>query len=386
MLYWIERDWIESEQASEARRPVDGDSGDEDFRNFVAAVEPRLRRALVAAYGHDRGRDAAAEALAYAWEHWKDVSVMANPAGYLFRVGQSRTRRRRHVAPMFPMTSAELPWVEPALPGLLCRVAGAPTRGGLPGPRLRLHFQGGVRPHGHRHVVGAEARRARSRADCASDWRWQTMPDLAEQIRTVIDAGALRSRPTRSFTSASHDRSLTSAPPRRRPGPRTRRRMGGRGCGRSSGAPRRGRLRNFAGDDQAGWWCPAHSFHHPVIRRRSRSGHVHVSVGLVREPVPQRTRRASRRRSYSWHHSACTTPARSRHSTPHRTSRVEGVPLNYAVGQTRRRTPSISNGRTGSTVVRLGTPARRSSTRDHRSRSADSPRPSTFKGRVRVRR
>ena len=104
---------------------MDGDSGDADFRDFVAEVEPRLRRALVAAYGHDRGRDAAAEALAYAWEHWKDVSVMANPAGYLFRVGQSRTRRQRHAAPMFPISSAELPWVEPALPGLL---AGLPER------------------------------------------------------------------------------------------------------------------------------------------------------------------------------------------------------------------------------------------------------------------
>ena len=102
-----------------------GDSGEAGFREFVVGVEPRLRTALVAAYGHDRGREAAAEALAYAWEHWKDVRAMDNPAGYLFRVGQSRTRRLRHGAPLFQMSSPELPWVEPALPGLL---AGLPER------------------------------------------------------------------------------------------------------------------------------------------------------------------------------------------------------------------------------------------------------------------
>ena len=41
----------------------------EAFETFFAETEPRLRRALVAAYGPERGRDAAAEALAYAWEH-----------------------------------------------------------------------------------------------------------------------------------------------------------------------------------------------------------------------------------------------------------------------------------------------------------------------------
>ncbi len=101
---------------------MEGDSGETAFREFVLDVEPRLRTALVAAYGHDRGREAAAEALAYAWEHWKEVSKMDNPAGYLFRVGQSRTRRPRHFTPMFQMNSPELPWVEPALPGLLARL------------------------------------------------------------------------------------------------------------------------------------------------------------------------------------------------------------------------------------------------------------------------
>jgi RNA polymerase sigma factor (sigma-70 family) len=63
------------------------------FRVFCTEVEPRLRRALVAAYGADLGSDAAADALAWAWEHFDRVEAMANPAGYLWRVGQSSIRR-----------------------------------------------------------------------------------------------------------------------------------------------------------------------------------------------------------------------------------------------------------------------------------------------------
>lgn len=67
----------------------------DDFEDFVRAHEPRLRRALVAAYGPEDGRDAAAGALAWAWEHWEKVRSMDNPVGYLFRVGQSSRRRRK---------------------------------------------------------------------------------------------------------------------------------------------------------------------------------------------------------------------------------------------------------------------------------------------------
>lgn len=91
----------------------------ESFTIFVKEVEPRLRHALVAAFGQDRGREATAEALAYAWEHWGRVGEMANPAGYLYRVGQSRGRRRR-LAPVFdPVPVGRLPEVEPGLPAAL---------------------------------------------------------------------------------------------------------------------------------------------------------------------------------------------------------------------------------------------------------------------------
>jgi DNA-directed RNA polymerase specialized sigma24 family protein len=66
--------------------------GDDPFAQFVQATEPRLHRALVAKLGWELGREATAEALAYAWEHWARLAVMENPAGYLYRVGASRIR------------------------------------------------------------------------------------------------------------------------------------------------------------------------------------------------------------------------------------------------------------------------------------------------------
>ncbi|GJM36838.1 MAG: hypothetical protein DHS20C19_02050 [Acidimicrobiales bacterium] len=95
---------------------------DDDFTDFFGDAEPRLRRALVAAYGPDRGREAAAEALTYAWQHWPRVKNMTNPVGYLYRVGQSKSRRRRR-APVFPTTpGSDEPWHEPGLPEALNRL------------------------------------------------------------------------------------------------------------------------------------------------------------------------------------------------------------------------------------------------------------------------
>lgn len=97
----------------------------ESFTEFVAAVETRLRHALTAAFGPERGREAAAEALAYGWEHWDRIGAMENPTGYLYRVGQDRARRllpRRSVALPAPMAVEER-WVEPALPTALARLS-----------------------------------------------------------------------------------------------------------------------------------------------------------------------------------------------------------------------------------------------------------------------
>jgi DNA-directed RNA polymerase specialized sigma24 family protein len=87
---------------------------DQEFEEFQARVEPGLRTALFAKLGLDRGREATAEALAWAWEHWPRVKRMRNPGGYLFRVGQSRTRERR--APrLFVRQEWQEPWIEPEL-------------------------------------------------------------------------------------------------------------------------------------------------------------------------------------------------------------------------------------------------------------------------------
>jgi RNA polymerase sigma-70 factor (ECF subfamily) len=94
----------------------------DEFRAFVAEVQPRLLRALVAACGVEEGRDAVAEALAYAWQHWDRVQAMANPAGYVYRVARSRARRRRS-RPLFPDVSAALPDVEPGLPRALAQLS-----------------------------------------------------------------------------------------------------------------------------------------------------------------------------------------------------------------------------------------------------------------------
>ena len=89
------------------------------FEAFVAAHERRLRQALTASFGIDRGREAAADAFAYAWENWDRVAGMANPAGYLYVVGRDRHRRRfrnRVAKPVFDVGPGRPePWCEPAL-------------------------------------------------------------------------------------------------------------------------------------------------------------------------------------------------------------------------------------------------------------------------------
>lgn len=68
-------------------------TAEKSFTSFIEEVAKPLRQALIAAYGPDVGPDVTAEALAYGWEHWDRISSMRNPAGYLYRVGQSRAKR-----------------------------------------------------------------------------------------------------------------------------------------------------------------------------------------------------------------------------------------------------------------------------------------------------
>jgi len=88
------------------------------FAAFVREFEPRLVRALVASWGLVDGREAAVDALSWAWEHWNRLQDVTNQLGYLYRVGQSAARHNRsRKAPgrLRPTDAPQLPDVEPAL-------------------------------------------------------------------------------------------------------------------------------------------------------------------------------------------------------------------------------------------------------------------------------
>lgn len=96
------------------------------FEAFVADVSVRLRRALVARYGVELGVEACAEAIAWAWAHRDRLTTMSNPAGYLYRVGQTAVRRqtRWHRTPPLPREEphADLVLPDPALHDALAKL------------------------------------------------------------------------------------------------------------------------------------------------------------------------------------------------------------------------------------------------------------------------
>lgn len=100
-----------------------GTSALPEFESFLGEIRPRLSRAFIASFGVQRAQDALAEALAFAWEHFEELAAMANPGGYLYRVGQSRTRWPRHRV-VFPKPDiATMPDVEPELGGALSKLS-----------------------------------------------------------------------------------------------------------------------------------------------------------------------------------------------------------------------------------------------------------------------
>jgi RNA polymerase sigma factor (sigma-70 family) len=88
------------------------------FDAFAIGIESRLHGAFVSAYGHERGREATAEALAYAWEHWARVEHLDNPLAYLYKVGQSRVRSRK-IRVLYARPNEDDAFVEPGLPSAL---------------------------------------------------------------------------------------------------------------------------------------------------------------------------------------------------------------------------------------------------------------------------
>ena len=59
---------------------TDLDTTVDSFVDFARDAAPRLRRALVAAYGEQEGQEGMAEAMAYAWEHWDRIQGMETPS------------------------------------------------------------------------------------------------------------------------------------------------------------------------------------------------------------------------------------------------------------------------------------------------------------------
>lgn len=101
---------------------VRGEEG--SFVEFARMAEPKLRYALVAGHGALRGREAAEDALVHGWRHWNRVQGMANPVGYLYRVGQRAARRRRLVPRPDPIIPEDRPpWVEPKLSEALAQLS-----------------------------------------------------------------------------------------------------------------------------------------------------------------------------------------------------------------------------------------------------------------------
>ena len=82
----------------------------------LAELRPRLREALVVAYGVEVGSECAADAVAWAWEHQDRLAGVDNLAGYLYRVGQSKARSYHRRDGYLPRPSdGRLPHIEPGL-------------------------------------------------------------------------------------------------------------------------------------------------------------------------------------------------------------------------------------------------------------------------------
>jgi RNA polymerase sigma factor (sigma-70 family) len=85
-----------------------------EYERVVAPVLGRVHRGLIVRFGIEVGSDVFAEVNAWAWEHVDHVVHVANPAGYLFRVGQSAARRHhrwqrdRHPFPASPRWIADV--------------------------------------------------------------------------------------------------------------------------------------------------------------------------------------------------------------------------------------------------------------------------------------
>jgi DNA-directed RNA polymerase specialized sigma24 family protein len=128
---------------------ADGSSAATPFEVFIADARIRLRRALVARYGVDLGVEACAEATAWAWANRDRLLAMANPVGYLYRVGQTAVRNetRFRRAPRFPaeVQHQDIALAEPGLHEAIARLT--------PDQRAAVLL---VHAHGYRYAEAAD--------------------------------------------------------------------------------------------------------------------------------------------------------------------------------------------------------------------------------------
>lgn len=93
-----------------------------DYDAFFREAEPRLRRAYGGRLSPDHVGDAVSAALEFAWKNWDRVASMEYPVPYLFRVGLSKSRRRKQGRlPASP--PVEMVHVEPTLVSSMQRLS-----------------------------------------------------------------------------------------------------------------------------------------------------------------------------------------------------------------------------------------------------------------------
>jgi RNA polymerase sigma factor (sigma-70 family) len=86
----------------------------DSFEQFSVEARTKLRRVFASRFGTDIADDLAAEVLEHAWTQWASVGRMANPLGFLYRVGCSKARRYRRwgrpiVLPVETVRTADSP-------------------------------------------------------------------------------------------------------------------------------------------------------------------------------------------------------------------------------------------------------------------------------------
>ena len=90
----------------------------DEFEQRLAPVLVHLRGVLIARHGIEVGLDVHAEVSSFAWEQRDMVCGLDNPAGYLFRVSQSKARRYRRwgrTAPLPAERAVGIPDSDPRL-------------------------------------------------------------------------------------------------------------------------------------------------------------------------------------------------------------------------------------------------------------------------------